>query len=82
MTHTPRPRTVLKVARNANGDVVISTVVEAGSLPQTQTFTVQPQDVPVLIGVLREFIDGDLSEGHDPEDSTTSRSLRPVREST
>jgi hypothetical protein len=82
MPNTPRPRTVLRVAKNADGDVVISTVVESGSLPQTQTFTVQPQDIPVLIGVLREFIDGERSDGHDLEDSTTARSLRPIREST
>ena len=82
MPRTPRPRTVLKVAGNAHGDVVISTVVESGSLTQTQTLTVQPQDIPVLIGVLREFIDGDHAEEPDLEDSTTSRSLRPIREST
>ena len=77
MPSSPRPRTVLEVARNNDGDVVITLVVDDLPERRTHSLTIQSHDVVVLIELLRQYLDDD-PEGHDPEDSTTARSLRPI----
>ena len=73
-----RPRTVLEVAKNADGEVVISVVVESATGPRTHSLTIQPHDVVALIAVLRQYIADEDAADLDQEEPTTSRSLRPV----
>jgi hypothetical protein len=65
----------IEVGRNGDGDIVIREVDERLLGEQTNSVVVQLQDVPGLVDALKRAIDG---AQRDPEDSTTSRNLRPV----
>jgi hypothetical protein len=68
-----RSRTVLKVSETADGDIEIALVVESAPDQDKRSLVITPQDVPVLIEMLRQQI-----EDGDPEDRSTLRSHRPV----
>jgi hypothetical protein len=79
-----RPRTVLHVSRNGEGDVEIALVVEPGPLDlpaglgfpgveEKRSLVVRARDVSTLVEMLERVLDED-----DPEDRSTLRNLRPV----
>jgi len=68
-----RPRTVLQVSKNTEGDIEIALVTETVPDETRSMIVVRPEDVPILIDMLR----GQLGEG-DPDDLSTLRNLRPV----
>jgi hypothetical protein len=69
-------RTVLRVSERDDGDIEIALVVESpfsSSPEEKQALTVRARDVPLLIEMLRQHLQGD-----DPEDRSTLRHLRPI----
>ncbi len=71
-----RPRTVLNVSRNPDGDVEISLVTgfESPAGEEKCAIVLQTQDVPFLLKMLERIVAED-----DPEDRSTLRNVRPVR---
>jgi hypothetical protein len=68
---------VVEVFRNSDGSVVIREVDEWLPAKERGSIVVALQDVPAVIEMLRRETEGSYK---DPDDSPTTRNLRPVRQ--